>query len=92
MIEVVINIKKKEYWVRMSNITFLVSAVLTVFLLQGVEQTRLVSTVVKTQVSAPDMVLDSVKNRAFSLKTTDSIHQNQIDNLNLTPETILTKS
>lgn len=77
----------------MGNITFLISAVLTVFLLQGVEQTRLVSTVAKSQVSAPDMVLGSVKNRAFSLKTTDStVHDNQIENLNLTPKTILTKS
>lgn len=76
----------------MSNITFLVSAVLTVFLLQGVEQTRLVSTVAESQVSAPDLVLESVKNRAFSLKTTDSMQKNQIDNLNLDPKNILTKS
>ncbi len=76
----------------MGNITFLVSAVLTVFLLQGVEQTRLVSTVAESPTTAPDMVLESVKNRALSLKTTDSMHKHQIDNLNLAPKTTLTKS
>lgn len=76
----------------MSNITFLVSAVLTVLLLQGSEQTRLISTVAGSSVTAPDMVLDSVKNRAFSLKTTDSMNKNQIENLNLTPKAVLTKS
>lgn len=76
----------------MSNITFLVSAVLTVLLLQGAEQTRLASTVAETQTSAPNMVLESVKNGALSLKTTDSINKSQIDNLNLTPKAILTKS
>jgi len=76
----------------MSNITFLVSAVLTVFLLQGVEQTRLVPNVAKSEVSTPNMALKPVKNRALTLKTSNSIDKHQIDSLNIDASAVLTKS
>lgn len=76
----------------MSNITFLISAMLTVLLLQGVEQTRLTTSVVDIQVKAPSVLLNSVKNEELSLKASRQIESDIERSILIDHPTVLTKS
>lgn len=76
----------------MSNITFLISAGLTVLLLQGVEYTRITPTTIQMQTQIPGMALESVGSKPLNIGRVENREESQLDQLKLSTKAILTKS
>lgn len=75
----------------MSNVTFLISAVLTVVLLQGFEQTQMTQAT-DSSVQAPGIVLDAVQNGNLSLKPVGLELSHPVSTMTLTAQASVSKS
>ncbi len=75
----------------MGNLTFLISAVITVFLLQGIEQTNLNDLMVSDQ-NVDKIVIKGAKSGEITLKSIKVGEPESIKAISVKHHTILTKS